>query len=88
MLCMALSTRASLNHLDLSGHSGVDSNHDLAALQRCDLRHGHRADCWDGCAIHQRARLLCGVGTIDTCSTRACSMPDWQLAARTQLLRC
>ena len=88
ILCMAMSTRGSLDHLDLSGDSGVHSNHDLTALQRCDLRHSHGADCWDGCAIHQWARLLRGVGTIDTCSNAARSAPDWQPAARAQLLRC
>ena len=33
VLCKAMRAEASLKHLDLSGHSGVDSDHDLAALQ-------------------------------------------------------
>ena len=33
MVYKAMSIGASLKHLDLSGHSGVDSNHDLPALQ-------------------------------------------------------
>lgn len=49
-------------HLDLGGNSGVDADHNLAALQRSDLWHGHRADRWDGCPIHQRACRLCVVG--------------------------
>ena len=46
------------SRLDLRGNGVVDSDHDLASLQRGDLWHGHRADRWNGGAVGDGAGLL------------------------------
>ena len=59
-------------HLDLCWRRVVHPDQDLAPLQRGDLGYSHRADRWDGCPVHQRARRLGGVGGVGAGAVGAC----------------